>query len=301
MARDLSTLASLVPGQVRELHYRSHLNSPRLTGSHFMMLKRPNRQPDAGREYVPGDPVSLVDWKAFARTDQLIVREVRDEAASRVLLVADLSETMCWPTGELLARTGVTKAEVALRVALNLAAAHVRMGDLVELWFVLAADAALPRNLLKPRSPVDLTTAFERLAAAAFSPEAYATLGQPGIFEARPRDLAFWIGDGLGAGDYAAVLELGRRNFFLQVLSSLELDIGWVEGDTSYFDEGLARKEYQGQVLKHRDNYAKHLAGWRQKLESRQRRRGGEFLTVSDRTEVDQYQAALAAFARAQL
>ena len=28
---------------------------------------------------MPGDPVSLVDWKAYARTDRLIVREMYEE------------------------------------------------------------------------------------------------------------------------------------------------------------------------------------------------------------------------------
>ena len=84
--QDPSTLSSLHPTMGMEQHYSSYKNAPRVWGSHYLALKQPHRMPESTRKYVPGDPVRLIDWKAFARTDQLLIREIRDEASARVLL-----------------------------------------------------------------------------------------------------------------------------------------------------------------------------------------------------------------------
>ncbi len=255
--------------------------------------------PESGREYVAGDPVNMIDWKAFARTDQLIIREIRDEATARVMIGLDVSETMIWPTGDLAARAQASKAEVATRLAFNLAHLHLRMGDLVEIWLVTDGDMkkrAEPALVLKPRSPSDVVTAFNRIHDHGFSKEAVTAEFVPGELAGRPRDVSIWVGDGLGPADFNAFLGRGKRALLLHVLSSLELDIAWTDGDISYFDEGLGKKEYQGQILKHRDNYKKHLANWRQKLERKMHKQGGEYLTVSDATAIAQYHLTLSSF-----
>jgi uncharacterized protein (DUF58 family) len=46
------------------------------------------------RDYQPGDDVRHVDWRAFARTDQFLVRMYREEILPRVDVVADISASM---------------------------------------------------------------------------------------------------------------------------------------------------------------------------------------------------------------
>lgn len=295
--QDPSTLAALKPDQVFEEHYRGYRNSVRLHGSHFMTLRRPSRMPENAREYRPGDPVNRIDWLAFSRTDQLIIREIRDEAAVRILIVVDLSETMHWPRpGEPLESVPCTKAEVALRLALNLAHVHLRLGDFVEIWAVSDGKSKRPSQVFIPRTQSDVTLAFARLAGAHFDLAQCQSEFAPREFEDRKRDVVFWVGDGLSAAEFGAVLGCGRRSFFWHVLSSLEENVDWVDSDTSYFDVGVTRKEYQGAVLKSRDNYKKHLAGWKKKLASRQRRRLGEYMDVSDQTAIRSYHDALMYF-----
>ena len=106
------------------------------------------------------------------------------------------------------------------------------------------------------------------------------------------------MGDGLSNGAFGPILGQGKRSFFWHVLSSLEENVDWVDGDTSYFDVGVVRKEYQGSVLKFRDNYKKHLEGWKAKLAARQRRRLGEYMTLSDQTSIRAYHDALMDFLR---
>ncbi len=252
--------------------------------------------PESGREYVAGDPVNLIDWKAYARTDKLIIREIRDEATARILIGLDLSETMNWPVEKYKAEMPATKAEVATRIALNLAHVHLRMGDLVEIWAVSDPNTRIPSLVTKPRSPSDVVTGFNRMHQAGFTVESIMAEFGPAEPEKKPRDCSFWVGDTLSNADFDQFLKRGKRGFLLHVLSTLELGIDWIDSDTSYFDEGMGRKEYQGQVLRHRDNYQKHLDTWRSKLERRMHMDGGEYLTVSDGTAIAQYHLTLSNF-----
>lgn len=297
--QDPSTLASLKPDQVFEEHYRGYRNSMRLHGSHFMALRRPSRMPENAREYTPGDPVNRIDWKAYARTDQLIIREIRDEAAVSILIVVDLSETMRWPRpGEPLKEVPCAKAEVALRVAMNLAHVHLRLGDFVEIWAVCDGKMPRPNRVLKPRTLADVSLAFGRLLAKRFSEEACMQEFSPRVFDDQKRDVVFWVGDTLSEAAFGPVLGQGRRSFLWHVLSSLEEKVDWVDADTSYFDSGSVRKEYQGTVLRYRDNYKRHLDAWKQKLATRQRRRMGEYMLIADDTSIRAYHDALMEFLR---
>lgn len=46
------------------------------------------------REYLAGDDLRHVDWRAFARTDQLLVRQYREEISPRLEVVLDASASM---------------------------------------------------------------------------------------------------------------------------------------------------------------------------------------------------------------
>ena len=46
------------------------------------------------RRYEPGDDVRHIDWRALARTDQLMVRQYREETQPRIDLVVDASRSM---------------------------------------------------------------------------------------------------------------------------------------------------------------------------------------------------------------
>ena len=46
------------------------------------------------REYLPGDDLRLVDWKATARTGKLFVKEYEEEKKKRILILIDVSKRM---------------------------------------------------------------------------------------------------------------------------------------------------------------------------------------------------------------
>lgn len=81
------------------------------------------------RAYAAGDDVRHLDWKAFARTDQLFVRQHREEILPRLEIVLDGSRSMA---------VGERKAQVALDVVLLLALAA--RSDGFQARLVLAGD-----------------------------------------------------------------------------------------------------------------------------------------------------------------
>jgi hypothetical protein len=288
-SRDPSTLSSLHPAQAKEQHYRSFHNSMRMHGSHYMALRRPSRVPESGREYTPGDPVNLIDWKAYARTDALLIREVRDEASSRIVIGIDVSETMNWPDTDT-SKNGVpTKSEIAMRVGLNLAHVHLRMGDLVEIWLFTEGKDKLPRYRSKPRSPSDVVSIFERVRTRSFSVGELISEFNDHIFQNRSCDVAIFVGDGLGAADFYEFLGSGSRSVMFHLLSSMELDLKWIESDTSYFDEGVNKREYQGSVLRHGDGYNHQLQAWMKKIAKNLRKQGTTWMQITDRTGIAAY------------
>lgn len=104
---------------------------------------------DSLREYVEGDDVRSVDWRATARRGDVVVRTWRPERDRRVILVLDTSRTSAGRVGD------APRLDASMDAALLLAALAVRAGDRVEL---LAFDRSV-------RARVDRVAAGETLAA----------------------------------------------------------------------------------------------------------------------------------------
>jgi uncharacterized protein (DUF58 family) len=89
------------------------------------------------REYVPGDDVRMVDWKATARRGRPIVRELQEERGQELILMVDCGRRMAAP-GTAGDHSGWTKLDHALDAALQIAAVALQEGDRVG---ILAFDA----------------------------------------------------------------------------------------------------------------------------------------------------------------
>jgi len=76
------------------------------------------------REYVPGDDISKLDWRAYARSDRFYIKEFEADTNLRCHLVLDCSGSMAY--GETLA-----KFDYGRTLAANLAQVAVRQGDAV--------------------------------------------------------------------------------------------------------------------------------------------------------------------------
>jgi uncharacterized protein (DUF58 family) len=80
------------------------------------------------KDYIPGDDVNRIDWRAYGRTRRLFVRQYEAETDMVVYLVVDISASMKY-TGE--ARE--SKYRTAARIAAALAYLMINQGDKVSL------------------------------------------------------------------------------------------------------------------------------------------------------------------------
>jgi uncharacterized protein (DUF58 family) len=95
------------------------------------------------RDYQQGDDVRYLDWKLYARTDRLHVREFEERSNLQAYLVVDTSASMDYAEPG-----GVTKSRYSAFLAAALAHLMLRSGDAVG----LALSGAEARLLLPPRS-----------------------------------------------------------------------------------------------------------------------------------------------------
>jgi uncharacterized protein (DUF58 family) len=82
---------------------------------------------DSLREYVVGDDVRSIDWRATARRNDVVVRTWRPERDRHVVIVLDTGRTSAGRVGD------VPKLDSAMDAALLLAALATRAGDRVDL------------------------------------------------------------------------------------------------------------------------------------------------------------------------
>jgi uncharacterized protein (DUF58 family) len=120
-----------------------------LDGAVAVRVRGQGTEFDALRDYVEGDDVRSIDWRATARRQEVVVRTWRPERDRMLLLVVDTSRTSAGRVGD------VPRLDAALDAALLLSALASRAGDRVDLLAFdrvpRAAVEGIGRNELLPR------------------------------------------------------------------------------------------------------------------------------------------------------
>ena len=157
-----------VPGAIRALPpftSRKHLPSRlallrQLDGRSAVRVRGQGTEFDSLREYVVGDDVRSIDWRATARRETVVVRTWQPERDRRLVLVLDTSRTSAGRVGDM------PRLDAAMDAALLLAALAARAGDRVDL---LAGDRRVRARIAgASRTAVlaDLVTAMVPLEPA---------------------------------------------------------------------------------------------------------------------------------------
>ncbi len=285
------TLAELEPGWPEDLGTARTKSSPRTHGSMMMALRKVSRNPENSRIYTHGDPVSLIDWKAFARTDELIMREHRDEASARVAIVVDGGPTIRWPEPRELASHGMSeratsKIELSVRLALYLAHAHLTAGDIVHLG-MLDARGDVSRVWV-PRSPSDVAGLFAACLHSGFM-DALESFMAVVDWNRRGYDRHWWISDFLSRPLSSDVWGHLKGLNVLHVFSWLELTTSWMDGPTSYRDEPMGSRIFLGDQLKQGELWDVQLKQWQARMEKAAQSAGGRYLATNDRMPVGDF------------
>jgi uncharacterized protein (DUF58 family) len=187
-----------VPGRVRSLppfESRKHLPSRlarlrELDGRAAVRVRGQGTEFDSLREYVHGDDVRSIDWRASARSRSVVVRTWQPERDRRVVLVLDTSRVSAGRVAD------VPRLDSAMDAALLLAALAARAGDRVDF---VAGDRTV-RSRLRSAGARDVAARLQDQMADL----------QPVIAEADWSALA------------SAVTALGRQRALVVLLTPLE-------------------------------------------------------------------------------
>ncbi|GAB2887100.1 DUF58 domain-containing protein [Nocardioides pacificus] len=184
------TVRALPPFESRK-HLPSRLARLReLDGRSAVRVRGQGTEFDSLREYVRGDDVRAIDWRASARNRNVVVRTWQPERDRRVVLVLDTSRTSAGRVED------VPRLDSAMDAALLLAALASRAGDRVDF---VAGDRRV-RTRLRFSGQRDVAARMQ---------DAMADL-EPVIAEAD------W------AGIAGAVAGLGRQRALVVLLTPLE-------------------------------------------------------------------------------
>ena len=187
-----------VPGAVRSLppfESRKHLPSRlarlrELDGRAAVRIRGAGTEFDSLREYVRGDDVRSIDWRASARNRNVVVRTWQPERDRRVVIVLDTSRVSAARIGD------VPRLDSAMDAALLLAALAARAGDRIDF---LAGDRQV-RARVRAAGARDIAATLQDTMADL----------EPVIAEADWADLV------------GAVNHLGRQRALVVLLTPLE-------------------------------------------------------------------------------
>ncbi|WP_129786610.1 DUF58 domain-containing protein [Promicromonospora panici] len=157
-----------VPGRLRvlpEFASRKHLPSRlarlrEMDGRAAVQIRGEGTEFDSLREYVVGDDVRSIDWRATARRREVVVRTWRPERDRRVLIVLDTGRTSAARVGAA-DSTGAPRLDASIEAALLLAALAGHAGDRVEL---VAFDRTVRSRVVGAAGPRLMPAMAESLA-----------------------------------------------------------------------------------------------------------------------------------------
>jgi hypothetical protein len=219
----------------------------------------------------------MIDWRAYGRTDQLLLRQQKDPAPVQVRIELCLRDSMYWDPA---------KAETGWRIALFCAAGLLRRGDEVE--FVLLSDALsgyagtyTVNRFTGARMALEL---FHWLAADGFSWRPSDGAGSrfmlPEVPQPARRPRRLVISDDLAGrtapSDFAG---LASGDLMVHLLSSREINDDWRENSAVYACEERDVEEWEGSWLSQRIGTARQ--DWFTSLDQHASDSGAMFTRVS--------------------
>ena len=232
------------------------------------------------RQYVRGDEIRSIDWKVFAKSDRLYIREYEEETNLRCTLLVDRSGSMRYQGDR---SDGLSKYDYAQRLAASLA--YLMLGQQDAVGLVTFDDR--PRDRLPVRArPSHLRAVMTALAADATRRET--DLG--GVFSKIAaalgrRGLVIIISDAMGEVESMrrALAQFRASNhevLFFQVLDPDELDFPF-SGRIQFRDLESVAPEHTVDARVLRDAYLKRLEAHQEELRQVCRRNRVDFIPLT--------------------
>jgi uncharacterized protein (DUF58 family) len=279
-SRAVATLADLVPGYEFKRSRSVPRFSPRPAGGCVQRLKVPRKFPEDTRPYQAGDPVHMIDWRAFGRTDQLLLRQQKDPAPVPVRIQVHFRDSTYWDQA---------KAETTWRLVLFCAFGLLRRGDQVEIQLVLDGVPDRVRRFSGTRMVQEV---FNWLAADGFSWKPKNDDSSPFLLpestqpSRKPRRVV--ISDDLAGHRHESDFSgLAPGDLMLHVLAVREVTDDWRHVQAVYACEERDDDEWEGSWLA--QNIESAREEWFRDLDRRATLGGATSLRVTPDTPVEEF------------
>ena len=274
----MQTLSHLAPDTKWKPDLAKTINRMRPTGSQKLSILTPSRLPEDSRSYIPGDPIDKIDWQAFARSDQLLIRQVREQAPGRVSVHLACDKSIYWPDVD-------SKWELSCRIAFNIVFNHLAAGDTIEVY--LRNGFGEVESVWIPRGRSEAKALYDRLKKNNFEEGTQRKFphGQHASGNYKP-SLSYLIADSNHCQGFEKQISEPYMRF-IHVCSEQELDISWTESNALYFDGRDKNAQYTKRSLS--QNYEKKLNEFfsaRERIWSKGRK---TYLRCSIKTPVNRY------------
>jgi uncharacterized protein (DUF58 family) len=102
-----------------------------VAGLHRSPIRGSSLEFAAYREYVPGDDLRRLDWRAWGRSDRHYIKEFEADTNLRLILLLDASGSMNYPQDD---RNSISRIAYTKKLAGSLAYLAARQGDAVGFW-----------------------------------------------------------------------------------------------------------------------------------------------------------------------
>ena len=236
----------------------------------------PHRQMEGTRPYLAGDPTAAIDWKAYARTEQLLIKQKKHSARATVAIVISTFPSMHWTPPSI--TNADKKFALALRLALYLAYAHCKNLDDTHLYLV-NADETLTQT---PTCASQVMAIFQTLRREKFSLSACRQVfNQKHETTGNKPDIKYWLSDALADDEPTKLKQQAHICGFLHILSVHELACNWLNSDCDYFAK---QKEASGKELQTVVNA--QTRDWLQQLESSIKSKGTRYMLLTAESKV---------------
>lgn len=233
LIRSKSTIRVLPP-----FHARRHLASrvarlKELDGNTSLQVRGQGTEFDSLREYVRGDDVRSIDWRATARSSQTMLRTWRPERDRHVVIVIDTGRTSAARVGD------ETRLDVFFEAALLLTALVQRAGDHVHVILYDRVVRARVSGIDGPQLLPILVDAIAPIEATMIDTDWDGVFTEVRALTARPSLLVLLTANDSPASsrDFLSTLAFAARRSRVVVASATDAALTDLTSDRSTIDD----------------------------------------------------------------
>jgi uncharacterized protein (DUF58 family) len=204
------------------------------------------------REYEPGDDLRHIDWNAYARSDQLMVKLFREEVTPHVDIAIDGSRSMALEESR--------KAEAALALAAFFAAAAANAGYSHRAWLMTETVRHVANGTARPVRWEGIDFEFRGNPAEVLHRQLPAW---------RPRGMRILLSDLLWLGDpltaLARIADRAATVVVVQILAEADVtppsqgNLRLIDSETEdvqdIYVDAVALKRYHDGLTRHQQNW----------------------------------------------